>query len=213
MIKRILIVVALLGIIDAYAQENTVSPYSFYALGEVKFRGTIENRTMAGLSVYTDSIHLNLQNPAAYGGLKLTTYAAGLTYSNLNLRSDNNSERASTVSFDYLSLGLPISKKIGVGLGLMPYTAVGYRLQTVDDSQPQSVTSRYDGEGGLNRVYFSLGYAITRSLSIGVTGNYNFGKLQSGSLVVIEDVELATRETNRSDVNGSDFNFALNYKK
>lgn len=213
MIRRILVVILLTGMAGAYAQENTVSPYSFYALGDVKFKGTIENRSMAGLSVYTDSIHLNLTNPAAYGGLKLTTYTAALSYNHVSLKSDNNREGAYTVSFDYLGLGFPVSKRMGVGIGLMPYTAVGYRLETVDDSQPPAVTTRYSGEGGLNRLYFSLGYAITKELSIGLTGNYNFGKLQNESLSIIEDVQLATRERNRSHVNGMDFNFALHYNK
>ncbi|MCB0374380.1 MAG: hypothetical protein KDD04_00515, partial [Sinomicrobium sp.] len=119
MIKKILAAITLLGITAVYAQENTVSPYSFYALGDVKFKGTIENRMMGGLSVYTDSIHLNLQNPASYGGLKLTTYTAALSYTGLRLKSDNARESAGTVAFDYLSLGINQSKKIGFGLGLM----------------------------------------------------------------------------------------------
>lgn len=213
MIKRILILIVLLGIGDIYAQENTASPYSFFALGDVKFKGVIENRMMGGLSIYADSIHLNLQNPASYSNLKLTTYTAALSFDNLSLKSENNSENATTVSFDYLSLGIPLGEKMGAGLGLLPYTAVGYRLESVDDSQPQSVTDRYTGEGGLNRVYFSLGYAITRDLSVGVTGNYNFGKIENTSLRIIEDVELSTKEVNRSNVNGLDFNFAVNYKK
>ena len=202
----------LLGMAGAYAQQNTASPYSFYALGEVKFKGTIENRMMAGLSMYSDSIHLNLQNPASYSDLKLTTYTAALSFNNLTLKNEDTKENTTTVSFNYLSLGIPISEKIGAGLGLMPYTAVGYQLESIDDTQPNTITDRYTGEGGINRVYFSLGYAITKNFSLGVTGNYNFGKIQNESLRIIEDVELATREINLSNINGLDVNLALNYR-
>ncbi len=213
MIKNALAAIALLVVLTANAQENTASPYSFFALGDIKFKGSIENRTMGGISMYTDSIHLNLQNPASYGELKLTTYTAAVSYNHLRLRNEDTRENASALSLNYLSLGFPVSSRMGVGVGLLPYTSVGYRLESVDDSQPQTITNRYTGEGGVNRVYFSMGYAFTNELSMGITGNYNFGTLRNQILSVTEDVQLATRETNESNVTGADFAIALNYKK
>jgi len=35
------------------------SPYSFYGVGVNTFKGTMDNRSMGGLNVYSDSIHLN----------------------------------------------------------------------------------------------------------------------------------------------------------
>ena len=67
MIKRIVLV--FFGFtFKALAQEGTASPYSYYGIGSVKFKGTIENRSMGGLSIYNDSIHVNLKNPSAYTG-------------------------------------------------------------------------------------------------------------------------------------------------
>jgi hypothetical protein len=34
-------------------QQGTSSPYSFYGIGSLKFKGTVENQSMGGLSVYT----------------------------------------------------------------------------------------------------------------------------------------------------------------
>ena len=48
MLKRITVVVILLVAVMGYAQEGTVSPYSFYGIGSLKFRGTAENRSMGG---------------------------------------------------------------------------------------------------------------------------------------------------------------------
>ena len=69
MIKKILVIILAHVAITSYAQEGTSSPYSFYGIGIPKFKGTVENRSMGGLSVLADSIHLNLQNPASYGEL------------------------------------------------------------------------------------------------------------------------------------------------
>jgi hypothetical protein len=42
----------------SFAQEGT-SPYSYYGIGDVRFKGTVENRSMAGIAVEQDSIHIN----------------------------------------------------------------------------------------------------------------------------------------------------------
>jgi long-subunit fatty acid transport protein len=70
-----------------FAQEGTSSPYSFYGIGDVRFKGTVENRSMAGVAVEQDSIHMNLENPASFANLKLTTFMRNLLYD--KLKSDS----------------------------------------------------------------------------------------------------------------------------
>ena len=62
MIKRLLAIVLLFIVFKAEAQENVSSPYSYYGIGLTNFKGTVSNRSMGGLSILTDSIHVNLQN-------------------------------------------------------------------------------------------------------------------------------------------------------
>ena len=97
MIKKLVLVFIAVFAIKSYAQDGTASPYSFYGIGSLKFKGTVENRSMGGISIYTDSIHLNLRNPAAYGSDNLAVYGkenrpvifsvAG-SHSRLKLKSD-----------------------------------------------------------------------------------------------------------------------------
>ena len=86
MIKKIIVSFSLLFSLISFAQEGTSSPYSFYGIGDVRFKGTVENSSMAGLSIVPDSIHLNIVNPAMYSSLKLTSYAIGGTF-NVNKSS------------------------------------------------------------------------------------------------------------------------------
>ena len=72
---RIIIGVFLLISTVTMAQNGTSSPYSFYGIGSLNFKGTVENRTMGGISVYSDSIHLGVQNPASIADLELINYA------------------------------------------------------------------------------------------------------------------------------------------
>ena len=79
MIKNFITAFLCLTSVGIYAQNGTVSPYSYFGVGDLKATRTVENQMMGGLSVYADSIHLNLNNPAAYSKLGLTTYTAGLS--------------------------------------------------------------------------------------------------------------------------------------
>ena len=79
----------------SFAQEGTSSPYSFYGLGDVKFKGTVENRSMGGVSVFADSIHVNLQNPAQFASLKLTSFAIGGSYLTTKFKTESQEEKFS----------------------------------------------------------------------------------------------------------------------
>lgn len=214
MIRKLIATVALLFIgITATAQVGTASPYSFYGIGSIKFNGTMENRAMGGVSLFPDSLALNLLNPAALGKLNLTNYSLGASFSRFGLKSDSGDATAKSASFDYLALGFPISRKLGASFGLLPYSAVGYALQNIDSTGQVAETYRYSGEGGLNKVFVSFGYEITKNLSIGVTGNYDFGRIDNTAYSIRENVELSTREQSYSSLSGLDFKLALNYQK
>ena len=126
MIKKILVIIVAFTAIVSNAQEGTASPYSFYGIGIQKFKGTVENRSMGGLSILADSIHLNLQNPAAFGELRLTTYTVGTSYNNFKISNETESSSGDNASLDYLAVGIPAGK-FGFGFGVIPVTSVGYQ--------------------------------------------------------------------------------------
>lgn len=195
-----------------YAQNGTVSPYSYFGIGDLRTVNTVENQMMGGLGMYSDSIHLNIKNPAAYSDLKLTTYAIGLSHKELRLKSFTEKQSTSVTNLDYLSVGLPISEKGAIGFGLMPYSSVGYSLVSESENDNQrAVTNIFSGEGGLNRVYVSLGYKVAKNLGIGATANFNFGTIESQRLQSVEDVQFGTIDRRLSRINGYDFNLAANY--
>ena len=216
MIKKIVIAIVCFAAIGVNAQNGTASPYSFFGLGDFRPTATVENQMMAGIGMYADSIHLNLQNPAAYGKLRLTAYSGGISHQRLSLKSTSEEADSQLTNLDYLSLGFNVGKGVGVGFGLKPYTSVGYNIVSEstannDDGSTSNITNQYSGEGGLNQVYLSLGYQISNSLSIGVTANYNFGTINYLRTQIIENVQFGTLDDRTSRINGLDFNYALNY--
>lgn len=212
MVKKILIVFLCLIAYGAKAQNGTVSPYSFFGIGDLRSTGTIENQMMGGLSMYTDSIHLNLRNPAAYGKLRLTVYSVGLSHKEIRLKSFTDEEKSSVSNLDYLSLGIPLSPKLAAGFGLRPYSSVGYNLLAESTNSNQAtVTNQYSGEGGLNQAYLSLGFEVSTSLHLGATVNFNFGSLDNRRFQSVENVQFGTLDRRESKINGFDFNYGATY--
>ena len=205
MLKRFVILITLLSFGVSQAQEGTVSPYSFYGIGTLKFKGTAENRAMSGISVYSDSIHTSIQNPAGVADLQLVNYSVGASHKFGTFKTDTQKEQATTTSLDYISVGIPLSEKFGASFGLIPYTAVGYQLEDVN---PQA-TTQYTGSGGLNKAFLTLAYKITDQLSVGVDGNYNFGNIENIATTRQDDIQYATREQNRSDLLGFSVNLGV----
>ena len=74
MSRKLVIVLITVFTLQVSAQKGSGSPYSFYGIGSVKFKGTVENRSMGGISIYNDSIHVNLRNPASYVGPNLKLF-------------------------------------------------------------------------------------------------------------------------------------------
>ncbi|UYW01317.1 hypothetical protein K5I29_12910 [Flavobacterium agricola] len=212
MIKKIIFSASILFSTVALAQTDAGSPYSFFGLGDQKFIGTNEHRAMGGLSVIGDSIHLNLNNPASYADLALTTFSFGGSNKSYSLQSDQGKESINRTALDYLAIGLPITKKSGVSFGLMPVTSVGYKIQNqgVFDGLAQSV--QYSGSGGLNKVYVGFGYKITKELSVGADAQYYFGSADTKTLLATQGVQYLSRSTNVNENRGVAFNVGAMYQ-
>lgn len=207
MLKRILVSIFVLVASISVAQEGTTSPYSFYGIGALKFKGTAENRAMGGISVFSDSIHLNIQNPAGVANLRLVNYTVGASHKRISQKTTDEQQNAQTTSFDYIAIGIPMGK-FGASFGLIPYTAVGYDIQSEDGD----FTSVFEGEGGLNRAFFTLAYTIMPGLNVGADVNYNFGNIRNTAITRQEGVQFGTREFNRSDLLGFSFNVGAQYR-
>ncbi|MEO7977802.1 hypothetical protein [Flavobacterium sp.] len=211
MIKKIIISACLLISFVSFAQQGTASPYSFYGIGDMKFKGTIENRSMGGVSIEQDSIHMNVENPSSYANLKQTTFTIGGTYGTSKLKTDTQTAKTSRSTFDYLLLGIPMGK-FGAGFGLIPVSSVGYKIRNDNSATPGATSSQFEGKGGVNKVFLGLGYKLKPNWNIGADIQYNFGKIETTSLEAISGVASSTSETNTSRLSGVNFNIGTMYQ-
>ena len=203
MIKKSIIIACLFLSLVSFAQEGTSSPYSFYGIGDIRFKGAVENRSMAGLAIAPDSIHINLQNPAGYSDLKLTSFSLGGTYNTTSQKTNTQSGSARRTTLDYLAVGLPLGK-FGMGFGLIPYSSVGYKIKTT--------STILDGSGGMNKVFLGFGYKLGANLSVGADAQYNFGKIETTNFELKDGIENGTSVKNTAILSGINFNLGLMYQ-
>ncbi len=207
MIKNCIASLCLLFSIIAFAQDSSPSPYSFYGIGDVRFKGSFENRAMGGVSVFTDSIHVNLQNPASLASLKLTTFSMAISTSETTLITNANNEIAKRSAIDYLMIAFPIGK-FGTTVGLLPYSSVGYKII----ANTTGVNFReFTGTGGMNKFFVGVGYKLNKNLNLGAKLDYNFGRISTLNIFTENGIQFATKELNTSNMYGVNFNLGLMY--
>lgn len=208
MIKKIILGSLFLFSLQIFGQESSASPYSYYGIGEIKFRGTVDTRSMGGIGILNDSIHINLQNPASLSALKLTTYTVAGTFTPTTLKTATDAQKAQRTSLDYLAMAFPTGKTV-FSLGLLPLSAVGYRINNVDLASQKSLL--YNGSGGVNRVFFASGYRLGKKINVGAQIAYDFGKTTKSATLVQGGNQFASKESNFAELSGVNFNIGATY--
>jgi len=194
-----------------FSQTNTGSPYSINELGEINFSGNVSNLSMGGIDVKIDSIEVNLNNPASYAKLKTSNYLVGTFLKTSNISNSISNENISSANINYIAVAIP-TKKFGFGFGVFPYSSTGFNLQTNEEyNNANSLNTRlFAANGGINRVFFSIGFSLTKFLSLGLTSNYNFGKFEYESFDLYEGVNYGIYSNSSSEISGFNNQFSSN---
>jgi hypothetical protein len=193
------------------SQTNTGSPYSLNELGEINFLGNVSNLSMGGIDSAIDSIEFNINNPSSLAKLKTTNYLIGTFYKSTGISNVNSTDNINTANINYIAVGIP-TKRFGFGFGVLPYSSVGFNLQSTEEyNTANSITSRLFGaEGNINRAFVSIGLPILKYLSLGASANYNFGKFNYEKFNLIENVNYGIFSNSSSEISGFTYNFSSN---
>jgi len=206
-----LIILFVLSTSFVVSQTNTGSPYSLNELGEINFLGNVSNLSMGGIDSAIDSIEFNINNPSSLAKLKTTNYLIGTFYKSTGISNVNSTDNINTANINYIAVGIP-TKRFGFGFGVLPYSSVGFNLQSTEEyNTANSITSRLFGaEGNINRAFVSIGLPILKYLSLGASANYNFGKFNYEKFNLIENVNYGIFSNSSSEISGFTYNFSSN---
>ncbi|SEM39113.1 hypothetical protein SAMN05216436_10466 [bacterium A37T11] len=216
-IRKYLFVVTLGICSGAFAQTNTISPYSQFGLGEIKDDLLPQFRAMGGISTgirYLGYYHnINVSNPASYGGIRMTSIDVG-AYGNFSKLNKNSlSENSSSFALSHLNFAMPITHQSAVSFGLMPFTELGYKYSATSKLDTTPVNYVYSGEGGLSKAYMGYGIQLGKHLGIGANIGYIFGnldKIQSTEYPYqVEAYNVSNKNT--QEINGLSYDYGIQY--
>ena len=189
--RRLLLILFLAITSLAYVKaENGInSPYSRYGLGSLSNQSLGINRQMGGLGdgLRSDK-YINIINPASFSQSDTLTmlFEAGFSLQNTNFKEGNKRVFANNAGFDYVAMQFRLCKGLGMSIGFLPYSNVGYSFsQSVDATANEAHTDTYSGSGGIYQPYVGIGWQpfaflnipALSNLSIGVTGAYIYGDI------------------------------------
>ncbi len=196
----------------AFAQNATLSPYSYYGIGQPVSTRTAENNTIGGVTTYADSTQFSLDNPATLGKLKYVQYRLGANYKSTVKQSPLASESATTASLNYLALSVP-TKHFVFSFGLKPKTATGYRINTTNTQDGVEYNNKFTGSGGVNSTFLGIALNPIDGLSLGVSAFYNFGFNEKIYLQTLTGVQNSTQFLTRSELSGIHFTLGMHYSR
>lgn len=194
----IILLVFLLMIPYKGSSQNAISsPYSRFGIGDITWKGFGQNLGMGGTAIgMQNKSHFNMINPASYSGLESGSDSMSFTFefalSNRItwLKTNSQSQNTSDISFSYMALGFPITKKIFVSTGIIPFSNVGYTMQDLQTySGIGEVNFDYTGSGGINQYYIGASLIPLKNLSVGFNFSYLFGALEQNNSVTFPSDE------------------------
>jgi hypothetical protein len=225
-INYITAVLVLLASISVNAQVTTQSPYSRFGVGNIKGSLLPQFRAMGGVSTAVNKAtgynYINMQNPASYASINLTTIDVGMSASFVNLTKGGANDKSFNGTLSHVALAFPVTTHSALSFGILPFSELGYNFaekSTITSGSgtgnpaSQSVSNVYSGEGGLTKSYIGYGYQIGDHLRIGANVEYIFGNMIENKAVQFDEdaAAYATRIQNKNSVGGINFSYGAQY--
>lgn len=210
-IKNYFLVILIFSYFSTISQTNTGSPYSLNELGEINFTGNVSYQSMGGIDASIDSIEFNINNPSSLAKIKTTNYLIGTFYKSSSLSNNSLKENIKTSNINYIAIGIPV-KNFGFGFGVLPYSSVGFNLQTTEEyNDANSINQRLFGaDGNINKAFLSVGIPFLKYVSLGASANYNFGKFNYERFNLMDGVNYGVFSNSSSEIKGFTYNFSSN---
>ena len=162
-------------------QYTTVSPYSQFGLGQLRDQSQGFNKGMNGVGIGAREHNMvNTLNPASYSSMDSLTFVfdAGASGQMTRFQENGKTLKANTAAFDYMVAGFRVFKHVGVSVGMLPYSNVGYNYAAQEKVGDTDITytNTYYGTGGIHLAFLGFGWEPFKGVSLGMNGGYVWGK-------------------------------------
>ena len=211
---------ALFIAVTAMAGNGINSPYSRFGLGILADQSLAVNRQMGGLGyALQDMRYINLANPASIAQVDTLTmlFEAGFSLQNGNFSEGGKKVNAHNANFDYIAMEFRLRRGLGMSIGFLPYSNVGYTFSnrsTYTGDINASGTNSYTGTGGVYQPYVAMGWQPTKKVSVGFMASYIYGDISHTVASIFDDANI--RSTSRYygvDISNYKLDFGVQYNQ
>ncbi len=177
--------------VTIYADGGSL--YTRKGIGDLYFALNARRLGLGGGGVALSSLtDISTLNPAGWYSLKHTRFETGFYYNGLDLKNSNAGMLYSQASLSGFTLAFPLDTAKGISLaaGLIPYSNVMYEV-TKESTDPLigKYTSSYEGNGGLNKVFFGITSKLPFGFVLGASFEYYYGKIEYNANIKIDNAE------------------------
>ena len=177
------------------AAVTAYSPYTMFGIGELQTLGTTQMRAMGGVGVAWRSTQMpSIVNPAGYSATMQNSFLFNVGIEGNFLQNVQKQYDASgnfsryakngknSVNIHEIAVQFPLAKRLGMGLSLMPYSSVGYKMSFLDQSDEiagnvGAAAYTYSGDGDVTEVKLGVGWEPFKNFSVGIAAKYYWGKI------------------------------------
>lgn len=214
--KVVFISVLIFTQLSLMAQNNTSSPYTRFGYGDLADRSFAAGRAMGGVGVGLRSPkQINPMNPASYSCMDSLTFLFDFGASGQVswFNDDVNKQKNLNGNVEYIAMQFPITRRLAVSLGLLPYSHVGYEFGKAYTEVDAPYVETYKGAGSLSDLYGGLAYDIWKKrLSVGANFGFLFGNLEyNRDLTFSTAGAYNTSYVNRLEVRDLKMDFGIQY--
>ena len=137
------------------------------------------------------SNQVNVLNPASYSAIDSLTmiFDVGLSGQVTNFKEGGVKLNARNSDFEYAVAAFRIAPKVGLSLGIIPFTNIGYNYSSTSKVGNSTTTSTgtYEGSGGLHQAYLGVGWSFFKNFSIGANLSYLWGSYDKSVSITSND--------------------------
>lgn len=213
-INRIIAALALVLLTaTAGAQNGTMTPYSAFGYGILSDHATSSQRAMGGVGYAMNSgRQINVMNPASYAAIDTLTFLfdMGVDVTMLWQSEKIDDKQVKDNSFggglDYVTMQFPLGRYMGMSIGLLPFSSVGYSF----GSEIQNGVDSRQGSGGLSELYVGVAGRPFKGFSVGANVSYMFGSIYNDTYAVATS-GYSTLYQKQLEVRDYHLNFGVQY--
>lgn len=170
------------------AQNTTTAPTSMFGLGELSTGDGGQYAGLGGISTALRDEHfLNTANPAALTAIKSERFVfdTGIMGAYKSYKQTGITNNSLTGNLNNLAIGCKIAPRWYGALFLAPVSSMGYAItieEEVAGTNGKTVSSLFEGSGGLSKIGLSVAHLFNKRLSVGTNLSYIGGTLTQSEI-------------------------------